>query len=450
MKKTLLARSLLLISLGSASLIATNIASASAFQLWEQDAAGVGDYHAGGAAEADRASTAYYNPAGLTRIHNQQLSFGTTVVDATVPFKGTVNVSTLPPDAPQQAAVDTDAGSVDLLPNIYYAAPLTSKLAFGFGVVVPFGLKTAYQGNTYAKYSATTTSINVTDLTPNLAYQIFKIFSLGAGLDIQYMQGIFNQYGVALDNAYATHSGNSGDAWGLGYHIGGLLEFNHEQTRIGFTYHSDTNYAMKGKSKLIGPLANGLQGGSQVSSNLKTNLTTPSFAELSVFQAINDQWAVMASGTYTWWDTFNRLKLNNVANLGIDPDTGAPIPTTTNVVVPEHYTNTLNYVLGVHYTPIKRLTFKGGIGFDHTPTHKPERNLQLPDGNRFAVALGAHYQLDKRLGVDFGWTHLFITPATVNNTQAFGSGALSEVVTANGYSHSSANIYGLQFTFDFV
>lgn len=446
MKKPFLTRSLLLMSLGSIGLTATNIASASAFQLWEQDAAGVGDYHAGGAAEADSASTTYYNPAGLTRMKNQELSFGTTVVDATIPFKGTVNVSTLDPTAPQQAAVSAQAGSVNLIPNFYYATPLTSKLALGFGVVVPFGLKTAYQGNTYAKYAATTTSINVMDFTPSLAYQIFQIFSLGAGLDIQYLQGVFNQYGVLSDTVTATHSGNEGDAWGLGYHVGGLLQFNNQHTRIGLTYHSDTQYSMKGKSKFIGTLANGFTGGSQISDNLRANLTTPSFAELSVFQMINDQWSVMGSATYTWWDTFNRLRLNNIATIVLDPNTGLFTATTGSVTVAENYRNTLNYALGVHYSPIQRLTFKAGLGFDHTPSHLPERNLQLPDGNRFAIALGGHYQLDKRLGVDAGWTHLFITTADINNTQALGA----ESVTANGYSHSSANIYGLQFTFDFV
>ena len=41
-------------------------AMASAFQLWEQDAASVGNYHAGYAAAAYDASTAFYNPAGFS------------------------------------------------------------------------------------------------------------------------------------------------------------------------------------------------------------------------------------------------------------------------------------------------------------------------------------------------------------------------------------------------
>jgi long-chain fatty acid transport protein len=47
-------------------------AFAAAFQLYEQDGASVGDYHAGRAAQANDASTVFYNPAGIIRLKNQQ------------------------------------------------------------------------------------------------------------------------------------------------------------------------------------------------------------------------------------------------------------------------------------------------------------------------------------------------------------------------------------------
>ena len=41
-------------------------ASAAAFQLWEQNASGLGTAYAGSAAVADNASTVFFNPAGMT------------------------------------------------------------------------------------------------------------------------------------------------------------------------------------------------------------------------------------------------------------------------------------------------------------------------------------------------------------------------------------------------
>ena len=40
----------------------SSYANASGFQLWEQDGASIGNYHAGYAAAANDASTAFYNP----------------------------------------------------------------------------------------------------------------------------------------------------------------------------------------------------------------------------------------------------------------------------------------------------------------------------------------------------------------------------------------------------
>jgi len=43
----------------------SGVASAAAFQLWEQNASGLGNAYAGSAAVADNASTIFFNPAGM-------------------------------------------------------------------------------------------------------------------------------------------------------------------------------------------------------------------------------------------------------------------------------------------------------------------------------------------------------------------------------------------------
>ena len=55
-------------------------ASAAAFQLWEQNASGLGTAYAGSAAVADNASTIFFNPAGMTQMPGIQLSAGVTGV----------------------------------------------------------------------------------------------------------------------------------------------------------------------------------------------------------------------------------------------------------------------------------------------------------------------------------------------------------------------------------
>ena len=61
-------------------------ASASAFQLWEQNASGLGTAYAGSAAVADNASTVFFNPAGMTQLNGMQVSVGVSGVGPSFEF----------------------------------------------------------------------------------------------------------------------------------------------------------------------------------------------------------------------------------------------------------------------------------------------------------------------------------------------------------------------------
>src|SRR3990167_3535191 len=438
MKLKLISKTLISLSLTGSLLAFSSYANAAGFQLYEQDSAGLGDYHAGGAAEADSASTAWYNPAGLIRLKRQEITTGVAAVHTNLPYNGTVEVNTVNPGNP--ATVHAQGGNWGYIPNFYYARPINDNWAVGFGAVVPFGLETDYSSDSYIRYAATKTSVEVIDIGPSVAYQLNRVISLGLGLDAQHMEGIFNQYagvGTTLD----TKSKNSGSDWAYGYHAGILLQFT-PTTRVGLAYHSQVVHHLTGKSKFIGPLANGLAGGTQVSDDLKGNVALPRYAQLSFYHDFNAQWSILASAMYTMWSVFRDLRLENVAAINavtFSPDNNAVI------TVAEDYRNTWNFALGAHYKPIQNLTIKAGVGYDESPARSAYRNVQLPDQNRFAVAAGLHYQFLPDLGADIGYMHLFIRKANINLTQAVSN----EEVTTIGSTQGSANLYGLQVTWDF-
>ena len=61
-------------------------ASASGFQLMEQNASGIGNAYAGSAAVADNASTIFFNPAGMTQLQAREFSVGVSAVDPSFSF----------------------------------------------------------------------------------------------------------------------------------------------------------------------------------------------------------------------------------------------------------------------------------------------------------------------------------------------------------------------------
>ena len=194
-------RQLISILCSSGLLITSTQSMAAAFQLWEQDGASLGSYHAGYAATANDASIAFYNPAGMTRIKNQQVVLGGAGVAIDFKYQGSVAVTervfrgTMTNSFPN---VTTQGGNFSFIPALHYVAPLSDTMSFGFSVAVPFGLKTDYGTNTPLRYAATRTAISVVDISPSLAYQVTDKASVGAGVDFQKVWAEFNSIGIAV------------------------------------------------------------------------------------------------------------------------------------------------------------------------------------------------------------------------------------------------------------
>jgi long-chain fatty acid transport protein len=435
-------KKLFLLMSAAGSLTLSQYAMASAFQLWEQDAASIGNYHAGMTSEAADASTAFYNPAGLVRIKNQQVIAGGDAVLTDFRYKGTVAVSELNDTSPQP--VQAQGGGFNFVPFVHYAAPISDHFVFGFSVVVPYGLQTDYGSNTILRYAATLTSVKVIDITPSLGIAFNDKFSVGFGIDTQRIAGDFNQAATGVDGSplYETQSTNTGNGSAYGYHLGALFQMSPD-TRIGIGYHSQVVHHLKGTSNFVGQLANDGLGGTQTSNNLETSATLPPSTTVSLFHTINPTWDVMGSVTYTQWSVFKNLILNNVAGIDVNHNSTNNL----QVFVVEQYRNSWSYSVGANYHVNNKWMFRGGLGYDETPSNNRFRNVQLPDSDRIAAALGAHFQATETIGFDAGWTHIFAMNTRINNlSQQVGP----ELVTTNGTVHGGADVYGLQVKWDIL
>jgi long-chain fatty acid transport protein len=239
------------------SLLGCTEVMASAFQIWEQDGASVGNYHAGYAAEANDASVAWYNPAGIPRIQNQQVVAGVSAIQTNFKYTGSLGITQraltieptlgLNPVTVTFDSISANGGTFNVVPNLEYVAPISDWVGFGFSVVVPFGLKTDYGKDTPLRYAATLTSISVIDISPSLGMKISDKTYIGAGFDIQRAFAEFNSVGGlinpdpfllprTLDTSLDTYSKNKADDTGYGFHLGYLYEFN-DCTRLGISYH---------------------------------------------------------------------------------------------------------------------------------------------------------------------------------------------------------------------
>lgn len=445
-------------------------ALASAYQLWEQDGASIGNYHAGYAAEANDASTAWYNPAGITRIKNQQIVFGADAIMSDFKYRGSVGLTeSTPKFAPPPEfivvtpstlnfhSVTGQGGQFSVVPSLHYVAPIADWIGFGFSVDVPFGLKTNYGTSTPLRYASTLTSITVVDISPSLGFKVmdnqYGKGSVGLGFDIQRAWAEFDSEAALFVPFTETpvigltgSSQNKANDTGYGFHLGGLYEIN-DCARVGLSYHSQVVHHLTGSSKFTGPIANTLNGGALDTARAKANLTLPPYTALSVYDKFLPQFAVMGSVIYTQWSTFRTLTLNQVAGaINVPPEEGF-VKTSPNIQIsiPEHYRNTWNLTVGGDYYVTDRITLRAGVGYDETPITNAYRNVPLPDNNRYVIALGGHYQVTKAVGADLGWTHFFFAQSKVNPPPQVMGG---ETVTTNGNVNGGADVIGGQITWD--
>ena len=426
---------------------------AAGFALIEQGVGGLGNAYAGGAASAEDATTVFFNPAGMTRIPGQEVIVGAHIIMPSAKFnnEGSTHVLQAKTGVPLTGGNGGDGGVTKVLPNFYYTKKLGDRFAVGIGVNSPFGLATDYESSWVGRYHALESDVVTVNINPSVAYRINDHLSIGAGLNIQYINatlsnaidfGTLDAIGAfrpaipagALKLVPQMSDGLArveGDHWGLGYDLGLLYEFN-KATRIGIAYRSSVTHSLKGDATFTNvpaPLTTAFRN-----TGVTADIKLPDSFSVSASHDFNPQWTVMADVTWTNWSVFNELRVKF--------DSGQPDAVTT-----VNWRDSYRYSLGLTYRPDNRWTCRTGVAYDETPIpDEQHRTPRIPDGNRLWTAVGAGYKFSRLISMDLGYAHLFVSDPKISKTPA------GEDLTRgglNGTYDARVDILSAQLTFTF-
>jgi long-chain fatty acid transport protein len=448
-----IAKSLVGISVASAFMAMSGNASASAFALIEQSS-GLGNAFAGGAAAAEDATTIFFNPAGMSRLKGKQVTVAGSVISPSAKYSGTVaGFSGLQTGG---TVMGGDAGSPALVPNIYMVAELAPALHAGLGINSPFGLKTEYDTNWVGRFQGIKSSLQTIDVNPSLSYEVTDSVSLGIGLNYQHIKGELTSatnysaaaYQAALSpstpSAYvpaltalagaksegiSTLTG-SDSAWG--YNLGALFNIN-PQTRIGAAYRSKIKYNLDGTVTFANRPALLAAGLPDQSVTLAINM--PDSLAFSAFHQLDDKWDLMADATRTGWSSFKELNVMK-AN-------GTSLSNT-----PENWKDTWRVSVGATHHYNEQWLARVGVAYDQSPVPDAYRTVRIPDADRTWLALGGQYKLSNQSKVDFGYAHLFVKTATMNQSAAANPDLAGKGYLTGSYS-SSVDILSMQYAYNF-
>lgn len=380
-------------------------AVAGSFYLQEQSARGAGRAFSGEAADRGVASL-WWNPAAIAR-SGREATFGLhglllrSEVDnggSSITYPGG---ATAPVRGLDHASNPIESG---LAPNLAFATPVGDRFAGGVSIAAPYNFTTKYGPTSFARYDALTSELRTVDAGVVAAMRVTDWLDVGVGLHAQHVDAKLTS---ALPNLSPTlpdgHSSLEGDGWDFGWNAGAQAHFG--KLDLGLSYRSSIEHELDGEiaiTGLLGPLA-----GANVSADGTAAFNTPWFASASARYALTDRLTLNAQVNRIGWSEFDAIRVSYA---------------TGGDVIAQNYEDVTTGAVGFDYQATDRVTVRGGVGFDPTPTQDAERTARIPDADRWLISAGSSIKASENATIDLGLTYIAFQDTEIHSDRTFYSG----------------------------
>ncbi len=417
-------------------------AHATGFYIRAKGASGLGLAGAGDPARANDASTAFFNPAGMTLIDKPMAQGGFDVIAIDTKISSLGSSATTPGTgfvAAGYAGSDGRAREIIPVPNFYYTRPLSNDLWLGLAVAAPFGLGLEYSRDWFGRYDSIKSQLKTVDFAPSLAWRVNPAWSVGGGINVQYADAtLTNALPDPLNPGGPTvatdgYAKLTGDSWALGYNAGVLYQ-PAAGTRLGLHYRSKIKHRIDAEATIAN-----FSGGMAVfngTSAAKTDLNLPAILSLGIAHELTPAWTLLAQAQWFGWSDFNeiRVRINGV------PDN----------VRPQNFRDAHSVSLGAEYKANRAWTLRGGVRIDKTPTVDAFRNSAIPDSDVNWYGVGATYKTSERWRLDVGVLHAQYKKSSLNLNAAFYAGTgLDSTVNLRGQINNKVNVVSAALRYQF-
>ncbi len=325
--------------------------------------------------------------------------------------------------------------------------PATSlrELTLGFGLAGNFGLAEEYDYNWVGRYDSQEATLLGLSLLPSIAYRVNDQLSLGASLNAMYgalkQQVAVNNPGLPGEVIPSEPRPDSrlvldDRAWGFGANVGLLYQVG-PATRLGLTYNSQVKLDFSAQAQFSGlspGLENILRNRGLLDANLAVGIDVPQGVMGSVFEQLNDRWAVLGSVGWQQWSKFGEV------SIGVDSND--PLSLTTSI----GFKDTWHGALGAQYRLSEPWLLNFGIAYDSAFQNNPVVSPVLAANSAWRFGVGAQNQVSKTF--DWGVAAEYIYGGTLDvNTHSAAPVALGGRGDLVG-SYNNAGIFFLAANFN--
>jgi long-chain fatty acid transport protein len=391
-------RALFFASTAVAMVAGIGTADAGGFAVREQSAYGQGSSFAGMAAPGDSISSMFWNPAAVTTATGTTVEGNVTAVFPESELDVDPSRSTL--SAFGITGSGGNVGEVGIVPGTYFAVPLTDEFYIGMSVTAPYGFGTTSDVPWVGMFSHLDAEVVSVNATPVMGIKFNDMISAAIGMQVQY-------FDVDIETALAPTAAPprqrlEGDATDVGL-VAGVTLTPFDGTTIGIGYRSMIEHSLGGTQAFDVPVVTPIGTIPAGVYPISADITLPETISVGVRQRINDTFTVMAGMEWANWS-----RIQTVAFVGS--------PAGTNLAL--NFDDGWFFSVGGEYKFNPNLSFRAGLGYEIAPTTDEHRSMRLPDADRIWASIGASYNWNEQLSIDFGYSHVFVDDAPVDETTA--------------------------------
>ncbi|RJX33724.1 MAG: hypothetical protein C4516_00945 [Oxalobacter sp.] len=346
------------------------VVQAGGLHFYEMGTTDLGLAAAGLAARAEDASTVYSNPAGMTRLSGDQISFGLEAYYADAEYKqnGSGLLSGSDPG---------NVGGAYPKGSFFYSHSVSDRFKLGLGFYANFGLALDFGPWAGSRYVEEVYSKAVS-FQPTAAYRLNDQWSVGGGLVMSY-----GYTGIERTDAANIHYKQDDQDWSYGWRLGVMYAAS-ESTRIGFVWQSKIEHDYDMTPAIAGGYADVL-----------AKVVRPEERMLSIWHQATPAWAVMGNVGWQRWSQFRNYGLQN-RSAGAYP--GNPDLS---------FRDTWHAAIGAQYAISSSTKWNVGTAYD-TSMYKSQHDTSLimPNGAVWRLGTGIQHKLTKRDEVGFAVEYL--------------------------------------------
>jgi long-chain fatty acid transport protein len=325
----------------------------------------MGTAGAGANAIANDAATSFHNPAGMTRLNENQFMVSGGLLYADVKFDPAS-------DTPYPGGDGGSAGSIAPLLGGFYVHNITEDLKLGVNLISITGSVLDYDEGWSGRYQCDEVTLLTVTLNPTIGYRINNWLSVGGGVNLMYGE---LELEVSAPPGLNGKAKIDGDDVEVGFSLGTLFELS-EQTRIGIVYLSEMKPNFSGDVEFNGLVSNQI--------GVDTEITLPQFVKASVYHDLNDTFALVGKVGWEEWSAFENINLSTANGSN---------------TLPRNWDDTWHFSGGLHYRLSEPWLLQVGIAYDTSPVDAKDRTADMPIDRQIRYALGAQYKLNEKVSL---------------------------------------------------